>query len=463
MKEKEPKKILDKATILNIEGAKNTKSETRTLGEVELKYVSLDDYIHIMEHLKKIKDGREFTAQVIHHQMIRPEISLEKFLGVPDNELQKLARDYVAKEDWLFKYFNETTDPEFFINFRKAIEERHSKVAELLKSKLEPLIRSAKRTLDTFHRQYPHIHALRMQLPSLKIDLGTSLSNFFRQLEKSQLRIAESVASVVRQWESSIRTISEALSPQIELWQKWLEKNRSIFQNIAIYLEEFERLYRITEKEAVRILRKHKWLITPSLPANFLYHVVRIGKRRGNQRGAINSLFVEYFLADECKNLEILVDSWKGNPLFQPRLKILRDCVSVIKEADGKFNPSNFVLPTLIAQIDGIRIEFMDRNGINFWVKDKKWKPLFKVKTSNDIILDLAGDIFLDILFQKSVHAAPLQIPFVFNRHKILHGEYKKYGRIDNTIRAFLVLDFLACLKLNKKRYNHIGQEVSGL
>lgn len=50
------------------------------------------------------------------------------------------------------------------------------------------------------------------------------------------------------------------------------------------------------------------------------------------------------------------------------------------------------------------------------------------------------------VICQKSQIGKPLEAPFTFSRHKILHGGYVKYGRIDNTIRAFLVLDFLASL-----------------
>jgi len=104
------------------------------------------------------------------------------------------------------------------------------------------------------------------------------------------------------------------------------------------------------------------------------------------------------------------------------------------------------VIPTLIAQIDGIRLEFMNRNGLSFWTKDKYWKQWFKGQTPNPNLLDLANDIFLNILFQRSDPGEPLGIPFTFSRHKIMHGEYLRYGRIDNTIRAFLILDFLATL-----------------
>ncbi len=441
------KRSLRKEEVLVIERAANTKTQATNLGELELKYVSLSDYFQMAGLLKEVKNAREFSARVLYNQLIKPKISLEELLELPDDELRKIARDFVANEGWLFKYFNETSDTEFFENFRKAIKERYSKEAEILKSNLEPIVESVKTTLDTFHKNLRDINVPRILLQTFHKELATSLSAFDNLVANSQLRIAESIESIARQWESTARLISETVRPQIEMWQNWTVQNRSIFRNIAAYWKEFEQKYKIAEQEAATILRKYKWLITPSMPITFLFHVVTIGRRRGNQRGTLNKLFVAYFLANDCRNLEEFVNKWQANPLFRSRIKIFKDCVSVIRSADGKFNPSNLVLPTLISQVDGIRLDFIKRNGLTFWSEDKRWKPLFKNQTSNQGVLDLANDIFLEILFQKSVPGAPLQTPFVFNRHKIMHGEYLKYGRIDNTIRAFLVLDFLAWLK----------------
>jgi len=124
---------------------------------------------------------------------------------------------------------------------------------------------------------------------------------------------------VARQWESTARLISEAVRPQVEIWQNWAVKNRSIFQNVAVYWKDFKKKYKIAEKEGARILRKYKWLITPSLPAAFLFHVIKIGRKRGNQRAAMNRLFVNYFPANDCKNLQDLVNNWKSNPIFKPQ------------------------------------------------------------------------------------------------------------------------------------------------
>ena len=182
------------------------------------------------------------------------------------------------------------------------------------------------------------------------------------------------------------------------------------------------------------------------MPLTFIFEVVEIGKRKGNQRKAINRLFIDYFSSNNFENLEKLVDGWETNEILKPRIKIFRDCISVMRNAKGKYNPLTIVLPTLIAQIDGIRIEFMNRSGLSFWTKDRVWKGWFKGQTPNQKLLDLANDILLNILFQKSQPGRPLETPFTFNRHKIMHGGYLRYGRIDHTIRAFMILDFLAIL-----------------
>lgn len=62
-------------------------------------------------------------------------------------------------------------------------------------------------------------------------------------------------------------------------------------------------------------------------------------------------------------------------------------------------------------------------------------------------MLELTNYIFFEVLFQSAYHDQPLGNPYTFSRHKIMHGEFLTYGRKDNVIRAFLILDFLAALK----------------
>jgi hypothetical protein len=145
-------------------------------------------------------------------------------------------------------------------------------------------------------------------------------------------------------------------------------------------------------------------------------------------------------------------------------MKIFRDCISVIKISKRKYNPSNLVLPTLFSQIDGILKDYMIQEKLLYVVINKRsvlvdgnknrieWKKWYTNQTKNLTILNSANDILLNILFQKAYTSEALQDNFTFSRHKVLHGEFLHYGRMDNTIRAFLILDFLAILSAKQQK-----------
>ena len=420
----------------------NAKSKSKTFGEIELKYISVGDLTFFVELLDKVKNDKEFVTQVLYHQLTTPKVSFTEFNKIPDDELIEIARDFVGHEQHTFQYFRETTDTEFFTNFKKAIKTYHQKQVERLQTALGPMIELSIRVLENFNKQYASIIR---QTTYIAESIGT-ISKVAEQFREAQLSIVESLRLAIEQCQLTARIVSEYLAPQINFWQNWVEQNREIFDTYRRLWQTFQEQYKITEQEAIQILRKYKWFITPSLPLTFIFEVVKIGRRKGNQRKAINRLFIDHFSSNNFENLEKLVDGWETNEIFKPRMKIFRDCISVMRNAKGKYNPLTIVLPTLIAQIDGIRIEFMNRSGLSFWTKDRVWKGWFKGQTPNQKLLDLANDILLNILFQKSQPGRPLETPFTFNRHKIMHGGYLRYGRIDHTIRAFMILDFLAIL-----------------
>jgi hypothetical protein len=226
-------------------------------------------------------------------------------------------------------------------------------------------------------------------------------------------------------------------------------KNLLTFAN---YYEQIQKNYAITEKEAIRILRKYKWIISFSMSDDFIFEVVRVTRLKGNHYSKINNLFINYFSENNYKELSKLVITWKNNPLFQRRMKIFRDCIFALKINEAEFNSSNIVLPTLISQIDGVLNDYMKKIGVN--KKDKDWRKNLKSQIMDNEMpeySDLAKDLLLEILFQSSNQGKPLKTPFYFNRHKILHGEFTRYGRLDNTLRAFLLLDFLHFISSGNK------------
>lgn len=269
------------------------------------------------------------------------------------------------------------------------------------------------------------------------------LNRFFSRIEKARgqvQRIAETVVTNLAKIATWVEQNHEKISATFEVLGKALEQ------------------YNLTIQESSRVLRKYKWFISPSLPPSFVFQAVKIGRKKGNQRKAINSIFVTYFSQGNYSNLMAMVNTWTTNPLFTPhKMKIIKDCVFALQNAKPGNNPSNVVLPALISQIEGTSNAYKKSKGFKALAskqkdRHKEWIAWFKSQTSSQFLLtpeliELSNYIFLDVLFQTAIPNQPLGRPFTFSRHKILHGEFLTYGRIDNTIRAFLILDFLAALK----------------
>lgn len=437
-----------------LKNEKIIKLRLRTLGKVELKYISTGDAISFLKILSEEKlSDREFVLKILHNQLIKPKINFEEFKKLSDKELIKIAKAFLKKETQIFQYFKDTGD--FFKDFRFAIKKYYKEQFEKIKNIIDPKIKYIKDILNTFSIRFAPSITLNLDLRLNIQKCLQGIDEISKELEEVQLRNLLNLKIITEEYYSFAFNINEYLKPNIVNWQKWVGKYEStIFYNIFKTWEKFSKEYKIDIKKSIKILKKYKWFISPSMPTSFIYKAVEIGEKKGNQRGAMNKLFVEYFSKNNFKNLKNLVEGWKNNNIFKPRMKIFRDCISILKSAKRSSNPSNLVIPTLIAQIDGIRSEFMKQSGLHYDTRKRRWgdksskkinkRKWFIKQTLNSELLDIANDVFLNILFQGANPGEPLKTPFTFNRHKILHGEYLKYGRIDNTIRAFLILDFLS-------------------
>ena len=437
----------------------NTRTQLQSLGTVELKYISLNDTIEFAKLLQKELSDKDFVAHILYHQLVKPGIAFSAFQKLLDKDLEELARAFVKNEGYTYQYFQETGD--FFKDFKRAIAIGRKKHAEKLAETFQPIIRSAQEALSAFHKNYAPVIQQTIAGTSYIRESLQQLARIASQIGDAQRRIIESMKPVVEQYQSAAKIIVESLSPQIDIWQRWAEQNKGIFDKFSEYWAEFQRRYKVAEQKAVKLLQKYKWFITPSFPITFIFEVMKLDTKNGRHDKAVNRMFIEYFEAEDWRNLRIMVNGWKTNSLLKKRHKILTDCVNTVRVASKKgINEANPVLPTLIVQIDGALTDYLNSKGLQ-WDSDyddridartgkvrkvgrksqfKNVKP--KILTTS--LDDLANDIFLNILFQKSQKGKPLATPFNFNRHKIIHGENVKYGRKDYLVRAFMVLDLLS-------------------
>lgn len=263
---------------------------------------------------------------------------------------------------------------------------------------------------------------------------------------------------------SQASMILNAIQPQISFWNDWLNNNRQIFkfyEESNEFWENLRKRHNISKKKALKCIKKYNWFISPSMDPSIVYDIVAICKSDSKSKwGDINHVFYDYFLENNCEKLDMFVENWSSNPIFEGRMKIIKDCVEIIKNHPKNVNFSNLVVPVLISQIDGIQMEFMNQRGLKVdkkkfvcdlegnRKKDKhgqniRHRQYIRDLTANDEFLDAMNDVFLEVLFQHTMPGEEHKTSIKFSRHKIMHGEHFTYGRKYNAIRCFMILDFL--------------------
>jgi len=243
-------------------------------------------------------------------------------------------------------------------------------------------------------------------------DLTTHLSESMTETSKI---VDESMRQLSERSNASLKPIAESMHRQLEeikenayilseIFNKsWADSFSHIFAKIKKNLDRFK----IDEALAMKLLKKYKLFLTPSLDIRLAMHIANIGRKRGNHRAEINRLLRMYFYQENYSNLELLINNWNHNVLFRPRMKIFRDCLAVIRGAGKIFNPSNVVLPALLGQIDGIRQCYMEKKGYIYkkgkWMDSKGriegWKDIYRLATKGNKYMAAAYEIFSDILF----------------------------------------------------------------
>ena len=221
----------------------NTKTKLESLGDVELKYVSLGDTIEFAKLLQKQLSNRDFVVQVLFHQLIKPQIGFDNFQKISDKELEELSTAFIKNENHTFKYFQDTGN--LFKDFKQAIAMGHEKHIEELRKSFEPIVKSAQKTLTAFSKNYASVIQQAIDGTSYIRESLQSIAGIAKQIGDTQRCFAEFIKPVIEQYQSVATIITESLRPQNDFWQKWTEQNKKIFESFSNYWLEFQQRYNI--------------------------------------------------------------------------------------------------------------------------------------------------------------------------------------------------------------------------
>lgn len=441
----------------------NTHVKLNSLGNVELKYVSYGDTEEIAKLLPQKISDKDFALKVLFRQLVKPEIDFSKFEKIPERDLEKLTKAFIIKENYTFKHFQDTDD--FFKDFRQALQTHYDKHIEELRKTFEPILESTKKTLQSFEKNYSSIFKQAVEASSYIQDTMQRFNTIAQQFQKAQLQIAESIKPIIEQYSTTARIIEESIKPQIEIWQKWAKQHKSVFEN-------FKNL--ALDQNKKEFLLQNGWVFSPYLSNKTIADELNSDDIFKKKNSEINLIYENFFSDNNYSELGSMINSWKKKSHFKDRINIFKDCLIILqtfrtKKHNKDINPARTILPLLIAQVDGIASEYAKGKGLSLngtqWIDssgntvkkfDSIWNQpcgdsseIFTIRMLEDYLFSQAFPYGQSNPVQKKENPQKVKYRpfFQFSRHKIMHGEDLQFGTIDNVIRVFLLLDFLANLK----------------
>ncbi len=201
-------------------------------------------------------------------------------------------------------------------------------------------------------------------------------------------------------------------------------------------------------QDAVEAFQSGGWPIAPSMPSQLIERVIEHygqGERRYISRSIIG-----YYQRNNNEALMAAVSSWETNPLFAPRMHILRDALQA--HCEGKYTLS---VPAVLPQIEGVLSDFVSVN--NLPAKLGRPKEVYTQAIGELNEYGLLGWIIASTLLHHLETNTYVHTDFQaelkrsvnrrrMTRHTVMHGIAPKYDRHVHSLRAFLLLDAVSAL-----------------
>jgi hypothetical protein len=250
----------------------------------------------------------------------------------------------------------------------------------------------------------------------------------------------------------------QSLLPKVDLQSlipDLREITQSVFDSLAPSLDvlrEVGRKYGTAHQTAEAFKAAGLWL-APSMP-EFLIRSVVEKHRNGQSAATLASLISRYYAQSGWHPLREAVDTWRANPLFRPRMRVVDQALDA--HIRGYYA---LTIPALLQLVEGISCDYLKTihpqarlGGRTKHVVESALEEapihLFGIElgvAASSLLEFLVGELYLFKDFDQQYRA--LRSQKRLNRHAIHHGRQYGYDTRMNSLRMFLVLDMLSLLK----------------
>jgi hypothetical protein len=232
--------------------------------------------------------------------------------------------------------------------------------------------------------------------------------------------------------------------------QPALEATRiSIARDLARMSRGLEsvRQYFEQERETAEAFLYAGFCMAPSMSNTLIQRVVAL--RRENKKKRIAETIMRYYQNKSYARLKAMVVRWETNPLFSPRMQIIRDALQ--GHLSRQYTLS---IPVLLTQAEGIAVDFLLHYEIP--TKSLTNKQVFTDALNETTAVRMRFAVhesvttFVDTILyaKKSFETLPIRSKERINRHAILHGRQVNYATERNSLRVLLLLDALSALTI---------------
>ena len=275
-------------------------------------------------------------------------------------------------------------------------------------------------------------HIYRLLEPVVQQQEMLSRQFLLDEVVRSLREVTGGYAAAIREAAAQIATINVAVRQSID----W-----GIFDRLRKVIE--------ARTEAIEAFKAAGWPIAPSMSHQLIDRVVEF-YREGRVRYASRTI-IAFYHRNDFERLIQTVEGWGINPLFAPRMHILRDALHA--HCQGLYTLS---VPALLPQIEGILNDYVIANGLvaklgkirevyNSAVGDLNDYDLIRWTIVTTLLYQLQNNVYVYTDFEGEIRKSMNRRRVT--RHTVLHGIALRYDRPVHSLRSFVLLDALSALQ----------------
>lgn len=285
-----------------------------TLGKLTFRMFLVKDEEIILKYLNEYDDSELICNMFILNQLMSPKITMEVLEGLNSLEIKFILSEYL-KINNIDKYFD-FNKGNVYDNFKDGLISYRNHLLKPILAHRNQIIDSIEQTLDliTIPQQ---ISKYILNSQELIMDSMVEVSNAVNTIQQSislpqlneYIRLFDLSAAY------SAISIQKIIEPQINLWSNWFNVNKNLIQAtyyLDIFWDEVFEKYNISRDNALTCIKKYHWFISPSMYTYIVKDILSACKKPSrNKYHEINKVFVNYFLENDCRNLDEFVRNWE--------------------------------------------------------------------------------------------------------------------------------------------------------